>query len=321
MAKKNWAISTVATAPSPATSGTSLVVATGHGARFADDEPAIVFPEGEQPDSTNAEIVMITNISTDTFTITRQQESTSARTIVVGDIIMQGFTAKDWNDLVTLIGTKITASSENTLTNKTIDGDTNTLQDIPFSAIKSTDKAGTGAKVPTTDDDGTHGEYLVKFNADGELEATAIHNTDVVTDGASIALTPAPASDHLATGMKISLTAHENVAFGDVCFINTSGKAQIIDADAIATMSGIVMAIASISADASGEFLLMGIARDDTWAWTVGGLIYGSVTGTTGNTLTQTAPSATDDVVQIMGVATHADRMLFNPQLVQIERV
>lgn len=107
MAKKNWAISTVATAPSPATTGTSLVVETGHGARFADDEPAIVFPEGEQPDSTNAEIVMITNISTDTFTITREQESTSARTIIAGDIIMQGFTAKDWNDLVLSVIAKI----------------------------------------------------------------------------------------------------------------------------------------------------------------------------------------------------------------------
>ena len=44
-----------------------------------------------------------------------------------------------------------------------------------------------------------------------------------------------------------------------------------------------------------------------------------TVTGTTGNTLSQTAPSATDDVIQIVGVATHADRMFFNPSLVQVE--
>jgi hypothetical protein len=30
-------------------------------------------------------------------------------------------------------------------------------------------------------------------------------------------------------------------------------------------------------------------------------------------------PTGADDVIQIMGVATHADRMYFNPQLVQIE--
>jgi hypothetical protein len=135
-----------------------------------------------------------------------------------------------------------------------------------------------------------------------------------------VQLTAELGSDHTASGTTILLTATANVAFGDVCYIASTGKASLIDADAIASMSAIVMAIATISADASGEFLLMGIARDDTWAWTVGGLIYGSVTGTTGNTLTQTAPSGTDDVVQIMGVATHADRMYFNPQLVQIER-
>jgi hypothetical protein len=135
-----------------------------------------------------------------------------------------------------------------------------------------------------------------------------------------VKLTAAPATDHTVSGTTIYLKANENQAFGDVCYINADGEAQLIDADAIATMSGIVMcADASIDADASGNYLVMGIARDDTWAWTVGGLIYGTVTGTTGNTLSQTAPSAANDVVQIMGVATHADRMLFKPSLVQVE--
>jgi hypothetical protein len=103
MAKKNFTISTVATAPDPAASGTSLVVASGDGSLFAENEPAVIFPDGEQPDSDNAEIVTITNISTDTLTITREQESTSARTVVVGDVIMQGITADDWNTLRGLI--------------------------------------------------------------------------------------------------------------------------------------------------------------------------------------------------------------------------
>jgi peptidoglycan/xylan/chitin deacetylase (PgdA/CDA1 family) len=103
---KNFAISTVATAPSPATTGTSLVVDGGHGARFPlplteGAFNAIIFPEGEQPDSSNAEIVRVTARSTDTFTITRQQEGTSARTIVVGDIVMLGLTAKGKQDILT----------------------------------------------------------------------------------------------------------------------------------------------------------------------------------------------------------------------------
>jgi hypothetical protein len=132
-------------------------------------------------------------------------------------------------------------------------------------------------------------------------------------------LEAAPAADVTASGIIISLTAGANLAFGDVGYIKSDGKVGLIDADAIATMSGLVMAIASISTDAAGLFLVLGIARNDAWNWTVGGLIYGTVTGTTGNTLSQTAPSGTDDVIQILGVATHADRMLFNPNLVQVE--
>lgn len=94
MALKNLAISTVATAPSPATSGTSLVVASGHGARFPSVPfQATIWPAGTNPDPSNAEIVTVTAVSTDTLTITRAQESTSARTVVVGDQIAATITA------------------------------------------------------------------------------------------------------------------------------------------------------------------------------------------------------------------------------------
>lgn len=94
-ALKAFAISTVATAPSPAASGTSLVVAAGHGARFpATPFNATVCPAAATPDPTNAEIVRVTNISTDTLTIDREQEGTSARTIGTGDLIFQGVTPK-----------------------------------------------------------------------------------------------------------------------------------------------------------------------------------------------------------------------------------
>lgn len=112
MSKKNFTISTVATAPSPATTGTSLVVASGTGSLFAVNEPAIVFPANGQPLAANAEIVMVTNVAADTLTITRTQEGTSARTIVEGDTIIQGITAKDWNDLVTAVAGKITAFAD-----------------------------------------------------------------------------------------------------------------------------------------------------------------------------------------------------------------
>lgn len=99
-AHKNFAISTVATAPSPATSGTSLVVASGHGTRFpAVSFNAVICPANTTPTPDNSEVVRVTGISTDTFTITRTQESSSARTVIVGDVIFAGPTAKTLTDV------------------------------------------------------------------------------------------------------------------------------------------------------------------------------------------------------------------------------
>lgn len=99
-ARKNFAYSTVATAPSPASSGTSLVVASGEGARFpATPFNATVWPTDAIPDPTNAEIVRVTDISTDTFTITRAQEGSSARSVAVGDQIAATITVKTLDDI------------------------------------------------------------------------------------------------------------------------------------------------------------------------------------------------------------------------------
>lgn len=104
-AHKNFALSSIATAPSPATTGTSLVVTGGTGANFpAVPFNAVIWPTGAKPTSANAEIVRVTNIATDTFTIVRQQEGTSARTVIIGDQIMDASTAKVFQDIEALSG-------------------------------------------------------------------------------------------------------------------------------------------------------------------------------------------------------------------------
>jgi hypothetical protein len=99
----NLAVSTVATPPSPATSGTSLVVQSGEGTRFGSTFSfnATVWPANSVPTPANSEVVRVSARSTDTFTITRAQESTSARTIVVGDYIAATVTSKVLTDLET----------------------------------------------------------------------------------------------------------------------------------------------------------------------------------------------------------------------------
>ena len=115
---KNFPYSTVATAPIPATSGTSLVLAAGGGALM----PVVPFnapiwPTGVQPLASNAEIVRVTAIAGDTLTISRQQEGTSARTIVVGDQFAAAITAQTLQD------------SDGQVQNSTSAGQTLTIRD------------------------------------------------------------------------------------------------------------------------------------------------------------------------------------------------
>lgn len=91
---KNFSYSLVATAPSPATSGTSLVVTGGDGTKFpAVPFPATIWPINARPTTANAEVVTVTAISTDTFTIVRAQENSTARTVIIGDQIAATDTA------------------------------------------------------------------------------------------------------------------------------------------------------------------------------------------------------------------------------------
>lgn len=96
----NLGLSSVATPPSPATSGLSLTLPSGEGARFPD--PAVVGAYNVLITATgstgatpaNSELVRFTAKSGDTFTMARAQESTSARSIVAGDLVILVVTKK-----------------------------------------------------------------------------------------------------------------------------------------------------------------------------------------------------------------------------------
>ncbi len=152
-----------------------------------------------------------------------------------------------------------------------------------------------------------------------DADAAAQRTTLGVDAAGDVLLTAAPGTDLTASGMKIVLTANETQAFGDVCRVGSDGKATIANASAFSTSSGLFMCLQSATADSTATYLSLGVARNDAWAWTVSGHVYLSVAGTTGNTLTQTPPSTAGQVVQVLGVATHADRIFFRPELLQIE--
>lgn len=95
---QNLAVGTVDTAPSPGTSGTTLVVDTGV-TWPAVPFNATVWPQGQAPTQSNAEIIRVTNIAGDTWTIERAQEGTTARDIRNNDQVANTATDKVFTDI------------------------------------------------------------------------------------------------------------------------------------------------------------------------------------------------------------------------------
>lgn len=107
-AHANLARGTVVTAPVPALTGTSLVVAAGEGALFpATPFNCTVYPNGQVPTVANAEIVRVTAVVGDTLTIVRAQEGSAAKAIAVGYQIANTTTVKVFTDIENAINANI----------------------------------------------------------------------------------------------------------------------------------------------------------------------------------------------------------------------
>jgi hypothetical protein len=128
-----------------------------------------------------------------------------------------------------------------------------------------------------------------------------------------------PSIDQTVSGMTVEISYAESQDFGDVCFINSSEEASLADATDTSKAPGLLLHTGLTTINDTAYYLLTGLARDDTWTWTPGGALYLSVAGTTGNTLTQTAPNQTDEVVQVLGYALSPTVIYFNPNTTIIE--
>jgi hypothetical protein len=82
----------------------------------------------------------------------------------------------------------------------------------------------------------------------------------------------------------------------------------------------VVLATEAGSASDTKTFLVLGFARNDSWdALTAGSFIY--LSAATAGKMTNTAPSSTDNVIQVLGWAKTTKLIFFNPSLVQVEHV
>lgn len=134
------------------------------------------------------------------------------------------------------------------------------------------------------------------------------------------AMAQEPAADDTGKGISILATVDANATgIGAAMHLAADNHWEEADASVTGTVPCTGLALTA-GTGADKEILLLGLVRNDGWAWTTGpgiaGLIYLS---TTTGALTQTAPSADGDMIQVVGYAITDDVMLFNPQLHWVE--
>ena len=142
--------------------------------------------------------------------------------------------------------------------------------------------------------------------------------TGTVPPKVPIKLTSALIANDTWSGISGVLAAGEVLALGNAVYLKAAdSEVYKALATAITTMPAIALATCATTDGNPFEFLLRGFMRHDTWAWTIGGLLY--IDRTTAGALTQTAPATTGDQVQVVGIAITADIILFHPSYELVE--
>jgi hypothetical protein len=160
---------------------------------------------------------------------------------------------------------------------------------------------------------GTKRWILTSINmvVSGSLNATVDRltaNDMTLSAGAQIIYT-SPTSDETGTGVQIAQTVDANTyGVASLLVLSADGNWDEADADSEDTVGR--LALAMQSGTGTKRVMLRGIMRDDTWNFTPGAQLYVS---TTVGEITQTAPSASGDFVQVVGYALTADIILFDP--------
>lgn len=126
-------------------------------------------------------------------------------------------------------------------------------------------------------------------------------------------------SDSTWSGITASVTVDSNeVGWRATLYLASDGHYEEADADTIVQMPCLVLALEA--GTGTKKILLQGFVCDTAWDFTMGAgvsnLVYVS---TTTGVITQTAPSASGDQVQVLGYCVSADCLYFSPNLILTE--
>ena len=173
----------------------------------------------------------------------------------------------------------------------------------------------TGAKGDTGSqgDTGAAGSAVAKGDTGSQGDTGAKGDT-----GSSLNLNMS-LSDHSVSGITITRRADAAFSLFEIGYIKSDGDIAKAKADAAGTVPALLIASAAIDSESNGSWLSFGVARDDSWTWTIGGPLY--VSPSTAGAMTQTRPNTTGNQIQIVGYALSATIILWCPNSTIVEYV
>lgn len=129
-----------------------------------------------------------------------------------------------------------------------------------------------------------------------------------------------PASNNTGWGLETTDVVGEDVDPGETLYMKDDGKYWLSDANDVAKMPAVVMAMESILADDPGRLLHIGYFRHDAWNWTPAsgeaGLLFASATP---GAMTPDQPAVAGDQVQVVAYIKDDDHVFFNPSYELVE--
>ena len=180
-----------------------------------------------------------------------------------------------------------------------------------FTSSLATDHGSLGGLL---DDD--HTQYTTDARAVSAVEAAGL--TFAADKGLTLA-TDLADSKYQATEM-VAGTAGASLTFGDlVYFAVGDSKWELADADAASTSKGLIgICVLTASEDAATTILLRGMVRADTPfpTLTIGAPVH---VGLTAGDVQVAAPSATGDIVRIIGYGITGNQLFFCPDNTYVE--
>ena len=227
---------------------------------------------------------------------------------------------------LTTVGTLSTLTVDNVITNGTTIGHTDdtdlmTLADGVLTVTGNLDVSGS-VETPTIDF--TDGDNAITIADGGTTTFPQIATFSAGIDNALDEHFDSTPSDETVSGVTATFTAGEALVRGECVYLKASDTKmhKAVAAAGSTTPPCIALAAEDLSADAAGKFLLQGFITDNGSfpTYTVGDEVYTPEAETSSQNVPEaTAPDSDGDLVQVLGIATGANTLYFNPSLDVIE--